>query len=104
MTDRRASHPAAASRVVAAGMSTATAFALVAGMAVERPAPRDEAVLAPVGASSPAATSSERASGVTPDPVVVVIRRTQGTPVPLPRPSAAPGGATPAPVTRSDGS
>ncbi len=108
---RRRVHPAAASRVLVAGLSTATAFALVAGMATpphvnaasaNPPSPSqplDAEVLAPVDSTAQA-----------PHKVVVVVRPNavlavpQPTQPPTPRPRPAPASATPAPVTRSDGS
>jgi len=117
-------HPAASARIVAAGVSAATAFGLVAAMGVAGPpaAAGQPTVPAPDGAAVTATTAP-----ATTAPVPVVVRRywlqlPSGAVTPLtdappaataasslaaPRPSVAravPAAPAPRPVTRSHGS
>lgn len=112
MTERRRRHAAAASRVVTAGLSTATALALVTGMAIDDPADANAGtpdVVAAAGASVDTA--------VGPGPVmpiqrriVVVVPRDQlpsssvGRAVPAPTVPDPSDQQTPTPVTQTSGS
>lgn len=112
MTDRR--RPAAASRILAAGLSTAATLGLTAGMAVAGGAP------APPDAEVPGPQDAARAAPAIPRRVVVLVRRHQA-PEPAaappagrstvtaaapsaPGPAARPAPRRPRPTTRSRGS
>jgi hypothetical protein len=112
---RKRNHPAASARILTAGLSSATALGLVAGMAVAGDAwqPGQQAVSATAGpVDRPSPAVSESAAGTAP---VVVRRYWIAPPSPVATPATVPSvgaGAYPArpaapaprPVTRSHGS
>lgn len=111
---RKKRHPAGASRILAAGVATASTFGLVAVLGAQ-PSAGDAQTVASANAMAPVTTSAPTTA---PAPVVVVRRSyvqvdggappvTSSTPAPSTSRTPAPVTATPrrsAPVTRSSSS
>jgi ribonuclease E len=101
---RRKRHPAAASRILAAGVATASTFGLVAVLGNRAPA-SDAAPVASADAASAPGMATQGAAPTTAPPPVIVVRRSY---VRVDGGTAAPSGITggssasaAAPVTRS---